>query len=81
MVVQQHSEIHFSVSIHITIAGKTMLVWIDLKCEQIHGKEITLNYYIQSHKPTALGPSPYNLVCSDTLLNNARVTSPSNITP
>lgn len=31
---------------------------MDLKCEQTHGREITLNQYIQSHKLTALGPSP-----------------------
>lgn len=56
MVAQQHSEIHFPVSTHSYYnSWKTMLVWMDLKCEQTHVKEITLNYYIQSHKPTALG--------------------------
>lgn len=65
MVVQQHSEIHFPVSVHSYYnSWKNNVSLHGSKCKQTHGKEITLNSYIESYKPTALGPSLSNHICS-----------------
>jgi hypothetical protein len=57
MVVQQHSEIHFPVSIHPNYnSWENNVILYGYKYKQIHSMEITLNSYVQSYKPTALEP-------------------------